>query len=354
MRENKGMNGLKRSRLIEILESIKSLDVAVIGDYALDVYWYADMTLSELSRETPHYTRPIIRETYSPGASGNICCNVKDLGVRKVFAVTVLGRDWRGQILMDKLREKGVLLNHVITSSERVTSTYIKPILCGFDSQQEDSRLDFINYHPLSEDLESRILSEIQAAVSSVDVLIIEDQMTQNGIITDNIREVLIKTAEENPEKVFIADSRRNIGLFKNMVLKPNKMEAVKAIDQSRDPSTVTEEEIIEIGRELQKRAKRPVYITLSSEGALLITESGFEKIPAVRTEPPIDPVGAGDTFIAAAGASLAAGATPLEAGIIANLAASVVIKKLNITGTASPREILGRFDEVSRRNEWP
>lgn len=354
MRENKGMNGLKRSRLIEILESIKSLDVAVIGDYALDVYWYADMTLSELSRETPHYTRPIIRETYSPGASGNICCNVKDLGVRKVFAVTVLGRDWRGQILMDKLREKGVLLNHVITSSERVTSTYIKPILCGFDSQQEDSRLDFINYHPLSEDLESRILSEIQAAVSSVDVLIIEDQMTQNGIITDNIREVLIKTAEENPEKVFIADSRRNIGLFKNMVLKPNKMEAVKAIDQSKDPSTVTEEEIIEIGRELQKRAKRPVYITLSSEGALLITESGFEKIPAVRTEPPIDPVGAGDTFIAAAGASLAAGATPLEAGIIANLAASVVIKKLNITGTASPREILGRFDEVSRRNEWP
>jgi len=348
------MNGLKRSRLIEILESIKSLDVAVIGDYALDVYWYADMTLSELSRETPHYTRPIIRETYSPGASGNICCNVKDLGVRKVFAVTVLGRDWRGQILMDKLREKGVLLNHVITSSERVTSTYIKPILCGFDSQQEDSRLDFINYHPLSEDLESRILSEIQAAVSSVDVLIIEDQMTQNGIITDNIREVLIKTAEENPEKVFIADSRRNIGLFKNMVLKPNKMEAVKAIDQSKDPSTVTEEEIIEIGRELQKRAKRPVYITLSSEGALLITESGFEKIPAVRTEPPIDPVGAGDTFIAAAGASLAAGATPLEAGIIANLAASVVIKKLNITGTASPREILGRFDEVSRGDEWP
>ena len=354
MRENKGMNGLKRSRLIEILESIKSLDVAVIGDYALDVYWYADMTLSELSRETPHYTRPIIRETYSPGASGNICCNVKDLGVRKVFAVTVLGRDWRGQILMDKLREKGVLLNHVITSSERVTSTYIKPILCGFDSQQEDSRLDFINYHPLSEDLESQILSEIQAAVSSVDVLIIEDQMTQNGIITDNIREVLIKTAEENPEKVFIADSRRNIGSFKNMVLKPNKMEAVKAIDQSRDPSTVTEEEIIEIGRELQKRAKRPVYITLSSEGALLITESGFEKIPAVRTEPPIDPVGAGDTFIAAAGASLAAGATPIEAGIIANLAASVVIKKLNITGTASPREILGRFDEVSRGDEWP
>jgi len=52
------MKGLKRSRLLEILSSLKSLNVAVVGDFALDVYWYADMTRSELSRETPHYTRP--------------------------------------------------------------------------------------------------------------------------------------------------------------------------------------------------------------------------------------------------------------------------------------------------------
>ncbi|MEM2455549.1 MAG: sugar kinase, partial [Candidatus Bathyarchaeia archaeon] len=73
------MDGLKRSRLIEILESFKDLSVMVIGDFALDVYWYADMTRSELSRETPRYTRPIVRETYSPGASGNISWNLKDL-----------------------------------------------------------------------------------------------------------------------------------------------------------------------------------------------------------------------------------------------------------------------------------
>jgi len=348
------MKGLKRSRLLEILDSLKSLDVAVIGDFALDVYWYADMTRSELSRETPHYTRPIVRETYSPGASGNICCNVKDLGVKKVFAVTALGEDWRGQILKEKLEENGILLDYVISSSERVTSTYIKPILCGWDSQQEDPRLDFINYNPLSENIESQLVENVQSVVSKVDVVIVEDQMTHNGIVTDNVRESLIHLAEENPEKVFVADSRERIGLFRNMVLKPNRIEAVKAVCPSRNPLEVKMDELINIGRKMQIRAKRPIYITLSEKGALLITESDHYHLPVAPTEPPIDPVGAGDTFIATIGTSLAGGASPVEAGIIANLAASIIIKKLNITGTASPKEILEKFDEIAEADEWP
>ena len=348
------MKGLKRSRLLEILDSLKSLKVAVIGDFALDVYWYADMTRSELSRETPHYTRPIVRETYSPGASGNICCNVKDLGVKKVFAVTALGEDWRGQILKEKLRGNGILLDYVISSSERVTSTYIKPILCGWDSQQEDPRLDFINYNPLSENIESQLVENVQSVVSKVDVVIVEDQMTHNGIVTDNVRESLIHLAEENPEKVFVADSRERIGLFRNMVLKPNRIEAVKAVCPSRNPLEVKMDELINIGRKMQIRAKRPIYITLSEKGALLITESDHYHLPVAPTEPPIDPVGAGDTFIATIGTSLAGGASPVEAGIIANLAASIIIKKLNITGTASPKEILEKFDEIAEADEWP
>jgi rfaE bifunctional protein kinase chain/domain len=348
------MEGLKRSRLLEILSSLRNLSVMVIGDFALDVYWYADMTRSELSRETPRYTRPIVKETYSPGASGNICCNVKDLGVENVFAVTVLGEDWRGQILKEKLRESGIISDYIISSPDRVTSTYIKPILCGWDSQQEDSRLDFINHNSLSEKIESRLIKNVQSIIPEVDAVIVEDQMASNGVITDNIRESLIHLAEKNPEKVFVADSRERIGLFRNMVLKPNRIEAIKAMCPSRKPLEVGMDELIDIGRKMQKIAGRPIYITLSEGGALLITESDHHHLPAAPTEPPIDPVGAGDTFIAAIGACLAGGASPLEAGIIANLAASIVIKKLNITGTASPKEILEKFDGVARMDEWP
>ncbi|MGB9717356.1 MAG: bifunctional heptose 7-phosphate kinase/heptose 1-phosphate adenyltransferase [Thermoproteota archaeon] len=348
------MRGLKRSRLVEILGSFKGLRSMVIGDFALDVYWYADMTRSELSRETPHYTRPVVRETYSPGASGNICCNVKTLGLKDVFAVTVIGDDWRGEILGEKLRKNGISLDFLITSRERVTPTYIKPILCGWDSQQEDSRLDFVNYSPLTSGLEEEIIENVKEAVEKVDLVIVEDQMTLNGVVTENVRSSLVQLAEENPSKVFIVDSRERIGLFRNMVLKPNRMEAVKAVQPSRNPLEVGLDELLEIGRELQEKAKRPVYITLSERGSLVITGSGCHHVPAAPTQPPIDPVGAGDTFISTVGAGLAGGANPVEAGIVASLAAAVILKKLNTTGTASPAEILSKFDEVSNGDEWP
>lgn len=348
------MNGLKRSRLLEILNSFKDLSVVVIGDFALDVYWYADMTRSELSRETPRHTRPVVKETYSPGASGNISWNVKSLGVKNVYAVTAIGRDWRGQILIEKLQELGVNTDYMIQSSERVTSAYIKPILCGFDSQQEDSRIDFINYKPLSSDLENQLIENVKRVSPLVNAVIIEDQMIQNGVITDRVREALIWLAEKNPDKVFVADSRERIGLFRNMILKPNKIEAVRAIYPSRKQLEVEMDELIEVGRKMQQRARRPIYITLSEKGALLIDKAEYYHIPAAPVKPPIDPVGAGDTFISVIGASLAGGASFLEAGIVAVIAASVILKKLNITGTASPKEILEKFDEIAKDGEWP
>ena len=137
-------------------------------------------------------------------------------------------------------------------------------------------------------------------------------------------------------------------------MLKPNRIEAVRAISPSKNMQEIDMDDLGTIGVELQKRAKHPVYITLSEKGALLITESSQHYLPAAPTKPPIDPVGAGDTFISAIAASLAGGANPVEAGIVANLAAGVVVKKLNITGTASPEEILKKFDESSTAEEWP
>jgi len=348
------VNRLNRSGLLGILDSFKDLRVMVVGDFALDAYWYVDMIRSELSRETPHYTHPITRETYSPGASGNICCNVKALGVGEVWAVTVIGEDWRGKILQQELKKNEICLEHVIVSPERVTSTYVKPILCGWDSQQEDSRLDFVNYNPLPETLEDRLISNIRLVVPKVDAVIIEDQMAKNGIVTDDVRESLIQLAGENPRKIFVADSRVRIGLFRNMVLKPNRIEAVKAVSPSRNPQEVGIEELGRIGADLQKIAGRPVYITLGERGVLLVTDSALYHLPAAPTKPPIDPVGAGDTFISALATSLAGGANPVEAGTVANLAAAVVVKKLNITGTATPKEILGKFDETCMSEKWP
>ena len=51
------------------LSLIGRVRIGVLGDAALDVHWYADMKKSELSRETPHYPLPVVREEFSPGAA---------------------------------------------------------------------------------------------------------------------------------------------------------------------------------------------------------------------------------------------------------------------------------------------
>ena len=62
---------------------------------------------------------------------------------------------------------------------------------------------------------------------------------------------------------------------------------------------------------------------------------------PGVDVGREVDPVGAGDTVVAAISAVLACAGTPAVAAYVANIAASVTVRKLRTTGTASPAEVL-------------
>ncbi|HEU0040245.1 MAG TPA: PfkB family carbohydrate kinase, partial [Verrucomicrobiae bacterium] len=64
--------------------------------------------------------------------------------------------------------------------------------------------------------------------------------------------------------------------------------------------------------------------------------------IPTVAQEV-FDVSGAGDTVIATFTLAIAAGASPVEAAILSNHAASIVVGKIG-TATASPGELLASF----------
>jgi sugar/nucleoside kinase (ribokinase family) len=129
------------------------------------------------------------------------------------------------------------------------------------------------------------------------------------------------------------------------MVLKPNWVEATSAIHPHVDPREIEMDELARVAELLGDRAGRPVFVTMSEKGVLVWADGRHELLPAMPVSPPLDPVGAGDTFISALASALAVGATPGEAGILANLAAAVTVEKLNETGSASPDEILSRYD---------
>jgi sugar/nucleoside kinase (ribokinase family) len=73
-------------------------------------------------------------------------------------------------------------------------------------------------------------------------------------------------------------------------------------------------------------------------------------RVPALVPEGPIDPVGAGDSVTAGMVASLLSGASPIEAASVGNLVASITIRQLGTTGTASPAEVLAAWPRLASR----
>jgi sugar/nucleoside kinase (ribokinase family) len=57
--------------------------------------------------------------------------------------------------------------------------------------------------------------------------------------------------------------------------------------------------------------------------------------------------VGAGDSATAGIVSALLAGATRLEAAAVGNLVASITVQQLGTTGTASPAQVLARWQAV-------
>jgi bifunctional ADP-heptose synthase (sugar kinase/adenylyltransferase) len=80
----------------------------------------------------------------------------------------------------------------------------------------------------------------------------------------------------------------------------------------------------------------------------MLLEEDGEPTYVPTAAREVYDVTGAGDTVIATLAAGLAAGATLVEAAMLANHAAGVVVGKLG-TGTATAAELLASFRDDPR-----
>ena len=78
----------------------------------------------------------------------------------------------------------------------------------------------------------------------------------------------------------------------------------------------------------LRGRGARAVIATLGARGALVVSAAGVDFIAAIPTKV-VDTTGAGDCFVGALAARLAAGLTPTEAARFASAAASCSVERL-------------------------
>jgi rfaE bifunctional protein kinase chain/domain len=334
-----------RSRLEEILASVKNLTLGVVGDFTLDGYWYADMEQSRLSRETATYPRPIIRETYSLGGAANAAWNLSALGVGAVRAFSVIGDDWRGNILRGLLASANIEISGLLNQVDRQTPFYGKVMLTAVGRHsQEDARLDFINTQPLSPEIEDTLIDVLEVSLAKMNGVIIADYQPM-GVITARVTQGLLQLAKDNAKKPFVVDSRERAGEFRQLFLKPNDTEAARLFFPERNIAAVELSDLLQAAVQHNQQTGRPIVITRGEQGCLVIADGETVTLPGVHLPSPVDSVGAGDAFLASFTAAIAGGASPLEAACMANLSAAVTVTKIGVTGTASPAEVLSMYE---------
>ena len=322
---------------VEMKYDLKKLGkgrIGVIGDFCLDVYWHADMTKSELSRETPHFPLPIVEERLSPGGAGNVVMNLLALEPKSVSALGVFGADWRGNALKDLLRQAGADVSGVVTDAARVTNTYVKPLRKGFAENvvYEDPRLDFTNYDALGEATERKLLAALAKLAKKIDVLCVCDQMPF-GCITPKIRAKIVELGRAG--LTVVVDSRDRIGLYTDVIVKPNEIESARAFK-----GEIPETEFARLAAALETRTGRPAIVTAGDRGCYVSEKGHVTHVKACTVTGEIDFCGAGDTFLSGLAASTAAGFALVDAARIACCCSAVTIKKLKTTGTASRPEL--------------
>lgn len=320
-----------------LLDQIRDARIAVLGDFCLDAYWFIDPTLSETSLETRLPTRPVREQRYSPGGAGNVAANLTALGVAEVRAVGVVGDDLFGRELLRLLSGAGVETAHILVQPphEWATSVYAKPHVGG----REEGRLDFGVDNRLLADAEEALLAALRAAAQDAHVLVVNQQLAR-GVCTDRVIAEANRLAAARDDRLLLVDARHRGADFRNAAYRLNLEEAVRVCAERGEP-VEDPSDAVAVALRLHCANQRPVFISRGAAGCVVAAEGRSHAVPAVRVEGPTDPVGAGDTSLAAIAAALAVGATPIEAAELAALAAAVTVKKLHTTGTVTPDEIL-------------
>ena len=330
-------------RLQNLLAGMRAVRVGVVGDAALDVYWDADMTLSGLARENPHHFLPVVRERLALGGGCHAAACAAALGVR-TSQLALLGDDWRGRELARLLPEDDVSTDFLLTSPERTTNAFCKPLRYGLcEAVYEDPHLYFENRTPTPPAVEAALLERLDTLLGQVDAVLVADYHA-HGVMTAPLRERVCAAGKAGMR--MLVDSRTRIDQYHHAILKPNEVEAARAAGLEINPREVNRGQLEEIAWHLAHQNAATVCLTLGAAGCLWADNGAIRHIPTRPAPPPIDIVGAGDAFAAACLAALAAGADGPEAAAVGHLAAGVVVRKIGVTGTATPDEILQRFDE--------
>ena len=324
---------LSRERLTELLEAARTKRIAVIGDAMLDVYLVGDV-----ERISPEAPVPVVRvrhRNHALGGAANVAQNVVAIGATCELVATV-GEDRAGETVRTMLDLLGAGHASLVTIDRSTTQK--TRILAR---SQQLVRVDEEDDTDLSSAEVALLLERVRSAIAVADAVVLEDY--NKGVLVPEVIAETMRLAQERSLPVVVDPKYRNFFLYRGAtIFKPNvrELEAALGAEVDVDHPETLPATLVRLGVE-------HILLTLGERGMVLFSEHGeIARVPTVAREV-YDVVGAGDTVTAYLATILAAGGTPAEAAVIANIAAGIEVGKLG-AATVAAAEVLAYVNQHS------
>lgn len=307
-------------RLEKVIERFDSIRIMVIGDLMLDRYLWGKV--ERISPEAPVPVVALENETKRLGGAANVVNNISSLGAIPI-PIGVLGRDNAGTDILSLLSDLGFTTDGILVDEVRHSTVKTRIIA----HEQHVVRVDRETIEPISNELCSQLLDMIREIITDVDAILFEDY--NKGLLVPPLIHGVVELAHRHDKITTVDPKFEHFFEYSNTTLfKPNRKEAEGALGLAlNDAASVqTAGHLL-----LQRLNCHLVLITMGEKGMYLFDRNNQVRHIETQARRVHDVSGAGDTVISTFTIALAAGATPIEAAMLANIAAGVVVGEVGV-----------------------
>ena len=330
---------LSAARIRRILAGARRTRILVIGDAMLDHFIRG--SVARISPEAPVPVLDFEGESFMPGGAANVARNLTALQVPTELLGAV-GRDTAARQLTNLLRDYGIGCRGLLSVRSRTTSVKTRVVA----HKQQVVRIDRESRDGLDGALTRRLVELVQSTIADTAAVIVGDY--GKGVVTqpllDEIKAICRRHGvwlSLDPKPV------HHLNLTGLSLITPNRKEAFELAglpDDTRNANPFADASLMRVAERLLTELRPAVLLITLGELGMLLCRHGQKPfhIPTVAQEV-FDVSGAGDTVIATFTLAVAAGASPVEAAMISNHAAGIVVGKTG-TATVAPEELLASF----------
>jgi rfaE bifunctional protein kinase chain/domain len=330
---------LRRARVKNLLASARRTRVLVIGDVMLDQFLWG--SVARISPEAPVPIVDFQRESFMPGGAANVARNLTVLG-SQVELFGVVGSDDAATKLHALLREQKIGCRGLVTQPARCTSLKTRIVA----QTQQVVRIDRETRELVTAQITKRLLAGIKAQVPHQDAVIIGDY--GKGVVSQILLSELKSLCRAHGVWLSLDPKPLNqLNVAGLSLITPNRKETFELAnlpDETRNVNPLADKNLMQAATRLLNELSPAVLLITLGELGMLLCRRGQPPfhIHTVAQEV-FDVSGAGDTVIATFTLAIASGASPVEAAVLANHAAGIVVGKVG-TATASVEELLASF----------